>query len=308
MSGRSALPPLDSTLGALEVGGIVSTYLFGIETLQVYHYFRKYPEDSQLLKSTVAAVWIAELGHTISAWHAIYSATVTFYCQPQHLQNPPKSLEMTILFAALIYVLVQGFFANRVRVLSGRWLIPVICWALTILRITCNLAMMVIQWENPNVSTLQVKFRWLMAMALSLGVTVDIVITVSMCYWLWRIRRSNYEPTRKMVDTLLVWSVETGVATTVASVIFLVLFLSRKDLSWFPFFLVQVKLYSNSLLFSLNGREGLRSSTKVLELSSASFAQNTTGRNRGMLVEMSRITETDAVVGKDLERGRSLQD
>jgi hypothetical protein len=54
--------------------------------------------------------------------------------------------------------------------------------------------MMVIQWENPNVSTLQVKFRWLMAMALSLGVTVDIVITVSMCYWLWRIRRSNYEP------------------------------------------------------------------------------------------------------------------
>jgi hypothetical protein len=61
----------------------------------------------------------------MSAWHAvslnsllaldyqldrhiqIYSATVTFYCQPQHLQNPPKSLEMTILFAALIYVLVQ---------------------------------------------------------------------------------------------------------------------------------------------------------------------------------------------------------
>jgi hypothetical protein len=53
MSGRSALPPLDSTLGALEVGGIVSTYLFGIETLQVYNYFRKYPEDSLLLKSTV---------------------------------------------------------------------------------------------------------------------------------------------------------------------------------------------------------------------------------------------------------------
>jgi hypothetical protein len=53
MSGPPALPPLDGTLGAIEVGGIVSTFLFGIETLQVYHYFRKYPGDALLLKLAV---------------------------------------------------------------------------------------------------------------------------------------------------------------------------------------------------------------------------------------------------------------
>ncbi|KAJ7871572.1 hypothetical protein B0H13DRAFT_2554470 [Mycena leptocephala] len=238
----------------------------------------------------------------------IYAVTVTF-CKPQHLQVPPYSLEMTIFFAALIYVVVQFYFANRVRVFSGRWLIPVICWILTILRVTGNLTMMGIQWANPNVTTLQVKYRWLMATALSLGVTVDVVITLSMCYWLWRARQSRFEPTRRMVDTLLVWTVETGVSTTVASAMLLILFLVRSDLAWFPFFLVQVKLYSNSLLVSLNGREGLRSSTKILELSSGSFGQSAaTGGNRGMVVEMSRITETDAAISKDLERGRDLRD
>ncbi|KAJ7609192.1 hypothetical protein DFH06DRAFT_188914 [Mycena polygramma] len=275
MASPHALPPLDSTLGAIEVGGVVSTYLFGIETVQVYYYFRKYQDDSLWLKSMVAAVWIFELGHTISAWHAIYSVSVTFYCQPQHLEVPPHSLEVTILFASLIYIVVQGFFANRVRIFSGKWFVTVVCWVLTILRATSNLTMMGIEWANPNVTTLQVKFRWLMAVALSLGVTVDIVITLSLCYWLWQIRQSKFEQTRKIVDTLLVWSVETGVVTTVASAMFLILFLGRNDLAWFPFFLVQVKLYSNSLLVSLNGRQHLRSSADVLDLSSGS---GSTGR------------------------------
>ncbi|KAJ7867793.1 hypothetical protein B0H13DRAFT_2559625 [Mycena leptocephala] len=307
MSGPPALPPLDGTLGAIEVGGIVSTFLFGIETLQVYHYFRKYPGDALLLKLAVAADLRARPYNFCLAFDLRRHGDIL-------LQAPASSGSALLpgddhLLRCTEYVVVQFYFANRVRVFSGRWLIPVICWILTILRVTGNLTMMGIQWANPNVTTLQVKYRWLMATALSLGVTVDVVITLSMCYWLWRARQSRFEPTRRMVDTLLVWTVETGVSTTVASAMLLILFLVRSDLAWFPFFLVQVKLYSNSLLVSLNGREGLRSSTKILELSSGSFGQSAaTGGNRGMVVEMSRITETDAAISKDLERGRDLRD
>ncbi|KAJ7861932.1 hypothetical protein B0H13DRAFT_2354923 [Mycena leptocephala] len=115
----SAIP---STLSFLDVSGSLGALENG--TLL----------DSNLLKAAVGFVWILELGHTISAWHAIYSQTITFYGQPGHILSPAVSEETTIIFAALIYTVVQTFFANRVRVLSGQWYIMALACVLGLLR------------------------------------------------------------------------------------------------------------------------------------------------------------------------------
>ncbi|KAJ6492298.1 hypothetical protein C8R45DRAFT_990867 [Mycena sanguinolenta] len=309
MSGPPNIPPLDSTLGAVEIGGIVSTFLLGIETLQVYHYFRKYPDDSWFLKSMVVAVWTAELADTISSWHATYAMTVTFYAQFQHLEAPPHSIEMTIFFSSFVYLVVQSFFANRVRVFSGRWLIPVICWAMIIFKVASNLAMMALAWVHPNILFLQVQYRWLMATALGFELTTNTVITLSMCYWLWTVRQSRFERTKRMIDTLLVWTVETGMATCFTCGMFLILFLTRDDLTWFPFFLVQAKLYSNSFFIALNGRQRLRESGRILDISSGSTTRGLSvpEGNRGLVIQMSKMVETETSVSKDLEGGHDLR-
>ncbi|KAF7358642.1 Saposin B-type domain-containing protein [Mycena sanguinolenta] len=296
MSAPTAIPPLDSTLGAVEIGAVVSTFLFGIETVQAYLYFDKYPEDTAFLKSLVAATWIFELGHTIATWHAIYALSVTYYAQPQHLESPPHSLTVTILFSAFIYVVVQSFFANRVRVFSGKWLIPVVCWTMTGLRVTATLSMMGIQWADPKVTILQARFRWLLTLALSLGMAVDTVIMLSLCYCLWTVRHSRFKQTRRMIDALLVWTVETGVATCFTTGMFLILFLARNDLTWFPFFLVQAKLYSNSFLVSLNGRQRLRDSGKMIDISVGSLAQTNPQPSRGLVIEMSKVVERETSI------------
>ncbi|KAJ6492310.1 hypothetical protein C8R45DRAFT_1096324 [Mycena sanguinolenta] len=305
MSTVPTFPPLDSTLGAVAIGAIVSTFLFGIGTLQTYHYFNKYTEDSTLLRSAVAIVWLLELGHMIATWHLIYVVGITFYGQIQHLEVPPHSLDMVVFFLACVILTVQCFFANRVRLLSRKWLIPVICWTMTALRVILILAMMGFQWVQPNIETIQVKFRWLMTTSLSLGMAVDTVITLSMCYWLWQIRPSRFQETKRMVDVLLVWTVETGVATCVTGGMFLIFFLSRHDLTWFPFFLVQAKLYSNSLLVSLNDRKCLRGSGNVLEISvrPTTHGQGVPEGNRGLVIEMSKRVETNGNMSKDLEHG-----
>jgi hypothetical protein len=94
------------TLGSIEIGGVMSTLLFGIVTTQSYNYFSQYPRDSKPLKLLVSRVssvvffyWVKtciaggsdlvciraerwclansycsrflELGHTISTWHAV---------------------------------------------------------------------------------------------------------------------------------------------------------------------------------------------------------------------------------------------
>jgi hypothetical protein len=44
----------DNTLGALQVGGAIMVFLFGIDTLQTYYYFRRYPNDRLWIKLLVS--------------------------------------------------------------------------------------------------------------------------------------------------------------------------------------------------------------------------------------------------------------
>ncbi|KAJ7136680.1 hypothetical protein C8R44DRAFT_767660 [Mycena epipterygia] len=61
-----------------------------------------------------------------------------------------------------------------------------------------------------------------------------------------------------MVDTLILWTIETTMITSFAGILELILFLTRKDLAWISFYLIQPKLFSNSMLASLNNRQRIR--------------------------------------------------
>jgi hypothetical protein len=97
---------LNGSLGAIEIGAVLGAFLFGLETLQTFNYYRDFPKDSKFLKATVrspgSVLWVGssdmricrlhssgevhgpysqttsqvfsrvlELGHTVSAWHAV---------------------------------------------------------------------------------------------------------------------------------------------------------------------------------------------------------------------------------------------
>ncbi|KAF9232527.1 hypothetical protein BU15DRAFT_67397 [Melanogaster broomeanus] len=67
---------VDASIGATQIGSTVMTFLFGICTLQSYHYIYYYPRDSLWLKSLVSLVWLVGASHTISVTAAAYSLTV----------------------------------------------------------------------------------------------------------------------------------------------------------------------------------------------------------------------------------------
>jgi len=72
---------------------------------------------------------------------------------------------------------------------------------------------------------------------------------------------------------------ETTLLTTASGIMQLILFLTRRhDLSWEMFFLIQAKLFSNSMLASLNGRKRFRSldgDSHVIAFSSTGASANT---------------------------------
>ncbi|KAJ7907862.1 hypothetical protein B0H13DRAFT_2331955 [Mycena leptocephala] len=183
----SALSFLDlsGSLGATENGTLLGVFLFGIETLQTFHYYRHFSQDSNLLKAVVG-FGFGTRTHNM-AWHALYSQTVTFYGQPGHILSPPLSEETTIIFAALVYTVVQSFFANRVRVLSGQWYIMALACVLGLLRFVGYVGIVALLLHYSRV-TIALEWHWLITMSLSLDLSMDLLITASLCYCLWNMR------------------------------------------------------------------------------------------------------------------------
>ncbi|KAJ7073051.1 hypothetical protein C8F01DRAFT_268577 [Mycena amicta] len=285
-----SFPPLDGTLGTTEIGAILGTFLFGIAVLQMFLYYYNYPKDACAVKALVASVMLLELAHSISVWHGVYSMTVTFYGQIAHLLNPPHSLSISILFTALILPLVQTFYALRIRALSGRWTITVILTLLTISRLAFSILLMQIFLASSGFSVLQTKAHWVFTAVAALGPAVDLLTAASLCWLLYRMKEGTQPgaPSRRIVDTLIVWTVETTAITSLAGLFQLIFFLTREDLTWMTFYLLQPKLFSNSMLASLNNRTNIREMAGgVITLN----AQDTHGG--GVVIQMRRMTETN---------------
>ncbi|KAJ7656518.1 hypothetical protein DFH06DRAFT_1199792 [Mycena polygramma] len=285
-----SIPSLDGTLGALEIGAILGTFLLGVSTLQTFNYFRQFPKDSKFLKTVVAVVWILEVGHSICIWYTVYSLTVTFYAQPAHLAKPPHSMAFQALFTALIIPFIQSFFAYRIRVLSGQWTITIICSILSFARFVFGLMGCGLFYTASGFAALRGGLVfWATITTSSLGIAVDFITASSLCYLLWKIKRSgtHFVQTRKMLDGLIFWTIETTLITSITGLLQLVFFRTRADLVWGTFYLIQTKLFSNSMLASLNNRQSIRAGQdNVLSLGSAGAKQS------NVVIQMHRITET----------------
>ncbi|KAJ7123145.1 hypothetical protein C8R44DRAFT_785410 [Mycena epipterygia] len=266
---------LDSTLGAIEIGTMISIFLFGIVTVQVFSYFRNFHKDPWQLKLLVGVIWAVELIHTALTCASTYEKTITSFGDVQALPELSTSFNLSIAFVAVIGPLVQGFYAYRILKLSGRRLMPVICWILSILRFLNLLGISISAFLSPNLIEYKIRFSWLIISSLVISATTDILITATTCYYL-RTRSQNkstfqFQRTRNMVDFLVLWSIQTGLLTSVTTILMLICFVTMDNFIWVAFLFLVSRSFSNSLLSSLNSRTSIREggrATDFLELKS----------------------------------------
>ncbi|KAF9231828.1 hypothetical protein BU15DRAFT_55691 [Melanogaster broomeanus] len=201
---------VDASIGATQIGSTVMTFLFGICTLQSYHYIYYYPRDSLWLKSLVrASSPLIGASHTISVTVATYSLTVTHFgnFSSEDITQIPTGFIWAIVLSGVMTSLVQGYFAHRVRVFSKRLYIPVFCWFMSALRFAGSFYITVGALRAHNLSEFIRSNDWLLATIFLGGACLDIIIAVSMCYYLKREKAFAITRTAKMLDTLMVYSI-----------------------------------------------------------------------------------------------------
>ncbi|KAJ7434669.1 hypothetical protein FB451DRAFT_1571868 [Mycena latifolia] len=310
MSSSSSLP---GTLGNIEIGLVLAIFLFGLETLQTFNYYRQFPQDALKLKILVAGIWSLELAHTASTCQAVYSMTVTFYGQPQHIEHPSFSFVLTLFFHSLLSAIVPTFFAFRVRVLLMRWPITILCCFLNLVRLLSNLALLGELWRDEEVVLVETKLAWVVITASAVGPVVDIITAVSLCYALWRFKNPDFKRMSGVLQLVLYLarrdrelschSFQSFLDLTSTHSLFTALYLPAllgtlrnvpAKVSWIIFWLIQAKLLSNSLLASLNGRQRLRSRNDLQPNGSShvvAFEAGVPTGNTGLVIHMERISE-----------------
>lgn len=322
-NGPLELPPglsLDNTLGALLSCIVVAVALFGAICIQTFNYFNDYPLDKRYLKIMVSSVWCLELCHTIFIFHSLYKIMVSSFGTFGFLIDIPWTVKASILCSGLINSIVQSFFTNRIRIISGRWTIPVICWILLLLRFICVIASSVLTLTT-ELAVFAVKFNWLLTILLVATFIVDVVVACAVAYFLAK-SRTGFLRSDRLIRRLILFSIETGLITSVIATVVLIIFLTKPHtFTWIGLLLILAKVYSNSLLYSLNARRHLRSDASLnasilkpeqsgsnpnsIGLGRYAFGNNSRGsRNttRAVAIEMNTLTsvspaDNDAIGG-----------
>ncbi|KAJ7277946.1 hypothetical protein C8J57DRAFT_1579673 [Mycena rebaudengoi] len=288
----------DTTLGALFVGYALAWGLFGVLCMQTFSYFQKFPKDRAWLKILVIVLWygpslnrsrhhhyitykILDTLQLVLLGHGLYYWLIKNYSHPAALINSVWSLNVAVLVTNTIVLLVQLFLTRRLFVLSnGNWFLSAILIMLSFTYYALGIAAEVKAFQVEKVS-LFYTFRDITIAGLASSATVDLVLAMSLCFYLIR-SRTGVSTTDTIVKNLVLYAMTTGLLTSIivlidmASIQFLTM---PGNLVHLAFNIVAGKLYSNSLLASLNFREALRNTKgmNTFNLSTVNAGQSVTG-------------------------------
>ncbi|KAL4265198.1 hypothetical protein AB1N83_002830 [Pleurotus pulmonarius] len=241
--------------GAQELMVSIASFFVGMLSIQCWNYFRSDKNDGIIVRSLVAVLWTLEVAGMACRWLGFYAGAGS-QRQRQDNQDPAFVLAPGIL-NSFTGPLVQAYYIFRIFRLSSSRAAPYLCWLATFASFAIQLATSIGLTQTKSVNV-QWKLRWdswyIASMALSAG--IDLTITAILCYLLYR-RKDPDQTTRcgKLLDQLIVWTIQTGLITSIFACAGLVVFVAAwNSYSWIYLTGILSRLYPMTMLATLNAR------------------------------------------------------
>lgn len=299
---------LDLTLGAIELGVLISSVFYGNFVVQCYLYWQSTIKDRVWVKLLVAFVLLMETLHTIFVWIYLYFLTVTSYGHPKTLHELPWHLCGSLMIQGLVGSAVQAFFSYRTWVVSGTIWFAVPSWIAEIVRAGVSISLTVLTVQMGILDKFKEHYKWLVIFTVILSAVTDFWNTGILCYFL-RAHNSNtgFLRTSQIINKLTMWAIETGLFTSIVAILLVAFLIGQENSAvWIGILIIYAKVYSNSLLVSLNARQRIRAMDEapqttggaIVTIGSASTAPS---GSRTLDLELSRIEAE--VKGHGMSRG-----
>ncbi|KAI9452257.1 hypothetical protein F5148DRAFT_515311 [Russula earlei] len=256
----SALPPLPPNVEELAapqlLGGVWNWCLYGVLAVQTYVYSYNFSKDSRRVKCLVYGVFFLETLQTALSGADLYYWFASGFGKLDHLASPYLTFFDVPIIGSVVSLTVQFFFVYRIWVLSEKK-----SWWLCFLIVLCSVVSSIGAFTGGTLTHVRGRFvtgRILKMLALTwlVGNTVsDILIATAMLTQ----RKSRVGSFRNHALVSIVrLTIESNIATTTVSVASLLMVALYPDKNCTS---VLGKIYSNTLLVSLNNRILIREKT-----------------------------------------------
>lgn len=251
--------PAEAAHGPGLIGAFLNVFLFGIMVAQVWYYFSTYKKDRLWIKAYVVLLLVADLVNSIFDIYWLYIDIITNFGDVDNLNVADWRIATDPAMVAIIATFVQLFFAWRVRVLTNNlWVTGLIvvtaviscCGGLGV-AIAIHFVKYYTNFEKFN----QTGTIWLISTALC-----DSAIAIALT-WHLRRHKTGFQHTDDVLNKIIRLTVSNGAITALWAIVDLILFLSIKTGVHLALNLPLAKLYTNSLMSSLNSRAGWKFNT-----------------------------------------------
>ncbi|KAJ3729887.1 hypothetical protein C8R42DRAFT_177498 [Lentinula raphanica] len=274
---------MNTTFGMLFDAVVVGAALYGAGCVQGYMYFRKYHKtDPWYLKLLVGFILVCDTFQVGILTACVY-----------------HTLIIEIFFSDAIALAVQMFYCWRLwRLSQGNYfvVIPLIMFSLG-----AFLSLLVYSCLSLQFSTFEelTSLKNLSMTCNILAAVSDILISSAMVLFLQKAKNSH-KSTNSMLNRLIIFTFNTGLPVS-----FCALWACISINAWpttfiyMFFFLLQGRLYTNSLLVSLNSRNYIKKGKNVLTETAPSYVMRPYPDSRGDVVPGSRGSKVSRDVQDD---------
>ncbi|KAJ3841279.1 hypothetical protein F5878DRAFT_658646 [Lentinula raphanica] len=333
--------PLDNTMGAMLIGILVSAVLYGMSLVQTYFYYNHYRNDVWYLKTLVALTVFFDTLHlcfvihtskilfasrSLSPLTSLVSQSTSIWFRitigqygldrlgkPKHIYYAQSTsfrvlsslhLQAEAIPTGFTGGLVQTFYTVRVWRLSKKnHVLAVVIMLIVLAQTACGTAWVIISLQLQTFQQL-LGISGLTLSINALSTAADVIIAASLCFLLMQ-SKTGFKHSDTLINRLIVFSVNTGLATSICAVASL-LIASPNSLLYAPFYfcigrreplfcssnvaldeyshhlthshrppfsLSNLSVYSNSLLATLNARNQIRNGSNDTEHMMVSLSQ-----------------------------------
>ncbi|KAF4584583.1 hypothetical protein EYR38_001812 [Pleurotus pulmonarius] len=252
---------IDSLFGPMLIGVFLNTILYGFLILQTYTYYQTRKNHKPLLDYLVLYLLFMETLNTGFDIALIYEPLILRYGTEEAVKFVPLMLIADPIVMALISTPIQLFFAQRIYIISNSKLIVASILFFAFCSLTGGIAATIATAVIREFARLQelkgAIITWLFSSAIA-----DITITTGLLVNLYR-RKTGIKATDDIVDKTMRFTLQTGLLTSIFASLDAILFLAIPDTAYnFALDFPLSKLYTNSLLSSLNARRGNQNDSK----------------------------------------------
>lgn len=248
-------PSVQLLFGPMLIGVFLNNILFGVLIAQAFVYYRTYTTERAWIRYLVLYLVILETCNTAFDMAMMFQPLIHEYGMPSAVTKTPTLLAADGITIVLISTPVQLFIAWRIKIITSSIVMPSVIGFFSFCSFVGGMATTICVSLIPEYARLH-KFEGAVITWLASSAIADVIIAVTLVISL-RKRRTGVTSTNDILNRIIRLTIQTGAVTAIFAILDVTMFLGKGNTTFnFLWDLPLGKLYTNSLLSTLNARAG----------------------------------------------------